>query len=146
METRIDKSYGVVPIFKSSDGFLFCLIKHNKGHWGFPKGHKHENESDEETALRELKEETGIAKADLLHEPYFIEQYSFEKNAVLLDKSVKYFLGSVSSMTSETPDSFKKEIPELRWGNYEETRELLTFPQAREVLEQVTAYLKSSAS
>ena len=28
--------------------------------WGFPKGHMEEGESEEETALRELKEETGI--------------------------------------------------------------------------------------
>jgi len=36
------------------------LVKQTKGHWGFPKGHVEANETEEETAIREVKEELGI--------------------------------------------------------------------------------------
>ena len=37
------------------------LIKHIKsGYWSFPKGHVENGETEEETAKREIKEETGI--------------------------------------------------------------------------------------
>ena len=35
------------------------LIKQTKGHWGFPKGHVEKNETEIETAIREVKEETN---------------------------------------------------------------------------------------
>ena len=37
------------------------MIKHkNGGHWAFPKGHVEKKETEPETALREIKEETGL--------------------------------------------------------------------------------------
>jgi 8-oxo-dGTP pyrophosphatase MutT (NUDIX family) len=39
--------------------FLIISSK-SDGHWGFPKGHVEEGESVEKTAIREVKEETGL--------------------------------------------------------------------------------------
>lgn len=36
------------------------LVKQTKGHWGFPKGHVEADETEVETAIREVKEETNI--------------------------------------------------------------------------------------
>ena len=36
------------------------------GHWGFVKGHVEDNETEKETALRELKEETGLSKVEFI--------------------------------------------------------------------------------
>ena len=47
------------------------------GHWGFPKGHQDAGESEKETAIRELKEETGIDAVNLLEDKTFTEHYSF---------------------------------------------------------------------
>ena len=58
----MEKSCGIVLFY--SDEFL--IIQHSnesnelKGHWDFPKGHVEDNESELETAVRELQEETGI--------------------------------------------------------------------------------------
>jgi bis(5'-nucleosidyl)-tetraphosphatase len=138
-----DQSFGVIPIFKDKDGiFLFCLVRHADGHWGFPKGHSNEGESEQETAIRELREETGITNIELVSAPTFKEHYSFEKENVRYDKSVKYFLGIVSSMDAQTPRDFKGEIPDLKWLSFDDAKSLLSFPEAKEILESVANYLK----
>ena len=37
------------------------LIRQMSGMWGFPKGHVEEGETEEQTAKREVKEETGLS-------------------------------------------------------------------------------------
>ena len=57
-----EKSCGAV-VYRMEDGSPeILLIKHrNGGHWAFPKGHVEKNETESETALREIQEETGLA-------------------------------------------------------------------------------------
>ena len=80
------------------------------------------------------------------HPKGIIEKYSFERASIQYNKSAKYFIGFVSSITATTPENFKKEILELRWVNYNEAKQLLTFPEAREVLNQAFEYLKTEFS
>ena len=51
-----EKSCGCIIINKNK----VLLIKQTKGHWGFPKGHVEKNETEIETAIREVKEETNL--------------------------------------------------------------------------------------
>lgn len=52
------KKCGII-VCDASQRYLLVFGK-KSGKWGFPKGHQEEGETEEETALRELKEETGI--------------------------------------------------------------------------------------
>ncbi|KKR61851.1 hypothetical protein A2643_00135 [Candidatus Nomurabacteria bacterium RIFCSPHIGHO2_01_FULL_39_220] len=113
------------------------------GHWGFPKGHQDAGESEKETAIRELKEETGIDAVNLLEDKTFTEHYSFLKDSFQYNKSVKYFIGFVPSMTVVTPENFKTEIPKLKWVNYKEAKKLITYPAAKGILDQVLDFLGS---
>ena len=136
MEIREDKSFGVIPVFRDDMRNLsFCFVHHISGHWGFPKGHQDGNESEQETALRELKEETGIVlkDIDILQGKFFTEKYSFERENVHYNKLVQYFLGAVGSMHARTPAVFKGEIPEMRWTSYAEGRALLTFQETKNI-------------
>jgi len=143
MENIKEKSFGVIPVFRDKENNLFfCLVQHAEGHWGFPKGHPEPGESEKETAARELEEETGIDMIDFSSNKSFIEEYAFEQDGIIHDKSVKYFFGFVSSVVSATPDNFKKEIPELKWVTYEDAKKLITFPEAKRILEEVFEYLK----
>ncbi len=57
-----EKSCGAIIIHKSGeDNYKVLLVKnHNGRYWSFPKGHVEKGETEEETAIREIKEETGL--------------------------------------------------------------------------------------
>ncbi len=130
-----DFSYGIIAIRKStSNNWLFLLVQHNEGHWGFPKGHKDKKESDEETALREFQEETGINEVVIFSYLFWEEEYDFEKNKKIFHKKVKYFLGKtdIEKVRIQT-----KELKNYKWTNYKEALKLLTYSQSRDILRQV---------
>ena len=51
-----EKSCGCIII----ENGKVLLIQQTKGHWGFPKGHVEAFETESETAIREVKEETNL--------------------------------------------------------------------------------------
>ena len=57
-----EKSCGAIIIHKTNkDNYKVLLVKnHNGRYWSFPKGHVEKGETEEETAIREIKEETGL--------------------------------------------------------------------------------------
>ena len=55
-----EKSCGAVIFTRDEEDLKFVLIKNLEGSYGFPKGHVEDNETEEETALREVKEEVGL--------------------------------------------------------------------------------------
>ncbi len=144
MEIKKDLSCGVIPVYKKPGGiFIFCLVKHQGGHWGFPKGHSDLGESEQQTATRELAEETGINRVNIVPDAVFSEEYSFEQDTILYNKSVKYFLGFVSDITTSIPNDFKEEISELKWVTYEDAKEVITFKNSKSILDKVYRYLQN---
>jgi tRNA nucleotidyltransferase (CCA-adding enzyme) len=139
-----DTSFGVVPFHNDDEGnVFFCIVHHSGSHWGFPKGHPEEGERELETALRELKEETGITEVKIVGDLKLSESYSFEENNVTYNKTVTYFVGSTTNMNNNTPENFKQEIPEIKWASYEETMSMLTFDKAKAILAKVFQHLKN---
>lgn len=57
-----EKSCGAIIIYKANENnHKVLLVKnHNGRYWSFPKGHVEKGETEEETAIREIKEETGL--------------------------------------------------------------------------------------
>lgn len=54
-----DISYGIIPFIMNENGeYEFFTIYQKEKYRGFPKGHKEGEETDIETAIRELREET----------------------------------------------------------------------------------------
>lgn len=54
------KKCGIIYIITSSENKYLLVCGHKSEKWGFPKGHMEMGESEEETAIREFYEETGI--------------------------------------------------------------------------------------
>lgn len=60
-----EKSCGAV-VFARTPDIKFLLLQYGAGHWDFVKGNVELNETEMDTAMRELREETGISDAKFI--------------------------------------------------------------------------------
>lgn len=144
METKQDYSYGVVPVHKKDNGQWEVFVLHQISYrgdtyWTFPKGHPEAGESNEETALRELKEESGL-KAELDPSKTFDQFYIFRHEGQLIEKHVSYYLGEVNDTSFALQ---AKEVKEAKWCSFSEAYDTLTHDLARDILSEVEQYLKN---
>ena len=132
-----EKSCGAIVYKKENDELKFLLVHQNNNHYSFPKGHMEENETELETALREIKEETNLdveIDTDFRHQvTYLVESRNVMKDTV-------YFLA-----TPKTDDLKPQEgeILNCDWYSYEETNKNLNYPDLKEILESAYNYIKN---
>jgi len=140
-------SAGAVIFRRDNDEISYLLLHYQSGHWGFPKGHIEEGESEEETIKREIKEETGIEDIKIIEG--FKEQikYVFRRTYSLKEKDKKHapwVFKIVDFRLAETKTKKVKisfEHIGYKWLPYEQAFEQLTFKNAREILKKAHCYL-----
>lgn len=123
-----EKSCGAIVYRKHHGNTEILLIKHiNSGHWSFPKGHVEANETEVQTALREIKEETGV---DVIIDPTFREivTYSPKKDT---QKDVVYFVAKAKTF-EYTPQ--EEEIAEIKWVEIGHALTILTYENDRSIV------------
>lgn len=135
------ESSGVVPLLKEGDQWQVLLILHKEGrHWGFPKGKRDPGETLQQTAVRELKEETGLDISEfLLFEP-LTEHYRFRRKGEIIAKTVSYF----PALVSGTLVLQEEEIRAARWMTLQEAFNQLSYQEASHILREVMKALNIS--
>lgn len=111
------------------------MVKHNKGHWAFPKGHVEENETEFETAIRETKEETGLEVEIILPERFVIT-YSPKEDVI---KDVVYFIAKPLSKNLKKQD---EEIAQVDWVNIDEAVDYITYDDDRNIYKEISGVYK----
>lgn len=129
-----EKSCGVIVIKRENEEFKILLLEHQKGHISYPKGHVEENETEEETALREVKEETNL-DVKLISGFRKVITYSPKENVL---KDVVYFLGSP---LNEEVIVQEEEIKSFKWVSFKEVFDLVTHDDDKMLLNEVISYL-----
>lgn len=124
-----EKSCGAV-VFKNDK---VLIVKQNDGHFGFPKGHIEFNETEEETAIREVKEETNVS-IDIDSNCRYLVTYSPSEG---ITKDVVYFLAYAKNDDTIPQE---EEISKVMWLFPEKAFEVLTYDQSRDVLQFVLDY------
>ena len=107
------------------------LRERNGASWTLPKGTPSGAESVEQTALREVAEETGLEVRILA--PVGPIEYFFTQNGVRVHKTVHYFLMEAVGGDLAAHDH---EFDEVRWVALGRAREIMTFATEREIVEQ----------
>jgi 8-oxo-dGTP pyrophosphatase MutT (NUDIX family) len=90
--------------------------------WSLPKGTPEEGETREETALREVREESGLEVRILSY--FDAISYSFVRTGERIEKTVHYYIMEAIGGSFEQYD---KEFDELRWVRMDEAIRLLDF-------------------
>jgi bis(5'-nucleosidyl)-tetraphosphatase len=117
---KSEKSCGAIVLSPGHTNRKVLLIKHeNGGHWAFPKGHVENDETEVETALREIKEETGL-DADL--STAFRKSVSYSPAPGVM-KEVVYFIAFAHTETIEKQDA---EVTDFAWMPFNEALQAIT--------------------
>ncbi len=135
-----DESFGVIPLRKAHGYWEVFLIQHNRsGYWGFPKGHAENNETAQEAAFRELKEETNLDLVHLLHKEPLMESYTFILERRRVFKQVSYFIAEVGGTVALQT----QEIHDGKWLPFPEAMAQVTHQEGKTLLAQVEKMLPS---
>lgn len=79
-------------IYRKRGGHVeIFFIKDPYQRWTFPKGRREAGENLTQTAIREVKEETGLDGLRVIA-PVGQSKFSFRRNGVVIDRSVLFFL------------------------------------------------------
>lgn len=113
---------------------LIATAKNKPQHWILPKGHIEPGETAEQTAVRELLEETGVAAVPIAP----AGSKEFERKGKRL--SIQYFVLRFVKQGDSQEDRL------LRWVHADEAMSLLTFEQAREIVAESRELIDRAAT
>jgi len=135
-----EKSCGAILFRKENNKFLFLLLHYAAGHWDFVKGHVEKGETNEQTVLRELKEETGITEAKILAGFEEKISYYYKRGKETVFKEVFFYL--LETKEKEVKLSFEHQG--FEWLELKQAIERVTFKNAKEILEKANEFLKTA--
>lgn len=135
LECLYERSCGAV-VFNVIDGDKKVLLIRNRrsAHWGFPKGHIEPGETQQETAIRETKEETGL---DIC----LIDGFSCKSEYTIqgkVEKAVVIFLGRSKDRNVTMQ---QEEIEEYIWTDFSTAFNLLKFENDKNILKKAANFI-----
>jgi len=131
-----ERSCGAI-VYRKINGIVRYLLIKNKhsANWGFPKGHVENGENSEETATREVLEETGI-NIDILPDFRSVSEYRLQNK---VEKSVIIFLAK----TDDTNTIIQpEEIDDYVWLDYDKALNRVKFENDKKILMDANEFLK----
>ena len=135
-----EKSCGAVVYIKKDDDAKYLLLNYAAGHWDFVKGNVEQNESEKQTVVRELQEETGITGAQFIDDFREAIGYFYRRQGLTIHKQVVFFL--MEAYTDRVKLSF--EHVGYVWLDYRHAIEKLTFKNSKDVLLKAHDFLKKN--
>lgn len=132
---KFEKSCGAIIVRKNNDTFETLLIKMVKGHWSFPKGHVENDETEVETALREIKEETNL---DVIIDTRFREITTYSPCPGVL-KDVIFFIAIAKTNDVVVQET---EVESAMWVELNEAIDIVTFECDRQILKKAIKYVE----
>lgn len=133
-----EKSCGAVIFQKAESAIKYLLLHYESGHWDFVKGNVEPEETEKETVVRELGEETGIKDAKFIDGFKEKITYFYRRLGDTIHKEVVFYL--MESPKDKVELSF--EHIGYIWLEYSDAMEKLTFKNAKDILQKANDFLK----
>lgn len=132
-----EKSCGAIVFYLKDNKEQILLIKHsNSGHWSFPKGHVEAGETEVETAVREIKEETGVS-VNIDTRFREVVTYSPKKDVI---KDVIYFFATASDYHTQRQE---EEVSEVKWVDMGSAIKCVSYRNDKQLVNKAIRFYKS---
>ena len=132
-----EQSYGGVVV---RGGDVVTIVPRGKRALALPKGGPETGETPEQTAAREVREETGLTAT--VRAPLGDVTYWYRRSGRRIRKTVSFFL---LDFVEGSTDDHDHEVTEARWIPLEEARSALTYPGERQMVEEAIRLLARGA-
>ncbi|MDD5221514.1 MAG: NUDIX domain-containing protein [Candidatus Paceibacterota bacterium] len=113
------------------------LSKKSKKYWDFPKGHIEKGETEQDTIIREVREETGINNLNIFPKFRNSIKYYFQKEGKTIFKTVAFYIAE--SRTKSVKIS--SEHLDFIWLPYKQALDAMAHINAKRVLRRANGYI-----
>ena len=123
----------IIKIVDNTPKILLVYFRDDpyRGNVTFPKGHLNEGESEEQAALREVVEETGLQNPWIVRKLGVISRLAKEDTSETVLKDIHLFLMQTDNFVHA------KAEERYRWFSYEEALERLSFQEEKNFLKKI---------
>ncbi len=125
-----EKSCGAIIFYKTRQNTKILLVKNNNGrYWSFPKGHIEDGENERQTAVREIKEETGLDVTLFDNFREISEYCPFGK----IRKRVVFFLARAFTDNVKIQE---EEIDSYIWVDLQQARKMCSYENDLRIIDK----------
>lgn len=138
-----EHSAGIIIYYRNQyNQHVYLLLHYISGHWDLPKGKLEAGETEQQAAIRELYEETGLT-AEII--PGFKQSLSYifkNRDGSIVSKDVVFFAGEVTEQTVK----LSSEHIGYKWLPFNEASTQLTFKNAQQLLKLADQFITNRSS
>jgi len=132
---RRDKSAGLIVVKENK----ILLVKNPKGQWLLPKGHLEKDETEQQAAIREIKEETNI-DAEIIDGFREEDAYWFKEKGELVRKEVVFFMAKAKNSEIKVESD---ELSGADWFDWDAGIDIASFDSVKKILKKARDFCKS---
>jgi 8-oxo-dGTP pyrophosphatase MutT (NUDIX family) len=129
----LEQSIGAVIRHQSQEDLQtseFLLLKNRRGFWGFPQGHKEKGESEIQTLIREVFEETGINELEIQSYIGDIRYSYFKGDGMKSEKEVRFYF----AITPTRQVKISNEHADFRWVTLADALNMIDHAKLKQIL------------
>ncbi len=131
-----EKSCGAVVYTETAEGRRYLIEQMKQGHYAVCKGHVEGDETEEQTAQREIFEETGLTvKVDTA----FREETAYSPYEGCI-KQVVYFIAKADRTETQAQP---EEVTSILWLPFDEALKAMTYENDRQLLTKAEYFLNA---
>jgi len=131
---KYEKSCGAVVFTKNKDGIRYVIVQSLEGFHGFPKGHMESGETEEETALREIFEETGL-------KPKLLKGFKTKDEHPISDDIIKQIIYFIAEYREQSTKIQTEELMKIDLMDFDEAMDTFEFESSKRILKEANDFL-----